>query len=53
MNHIKEPFSRKMYLWINGIVLFAVSVICLYPMIYVVFASFSSPNAMAAHSGTL
>lgn len=53
MNHIKEPFSRKMYLWINGIVLFAVSVICLYPMIYVVFASFSSPNAMAAHSGAL
>lgn len=53
MNHIKEPFSRKLFLWVNGIVLFLVAIVCFYPMLYVLFASFSSPNAMAAHSGAL
>lgn len=53
MNHIKEPFSRKVFLWINGLVLLLVSVACFYPLLYVIFASFSSPNAIVAHHGIL
>ena len=53
MNHIKEPFSRKLFLWINGIVVLLIAIVCFYPMVYVLFASISSPNAMAAHSGAL
>ena len=36
-----------------GILLFAFALFCLYPMVYVVFASFSDPIKLAQHTGVL
>lgn len=52
-NKIKISFSRRLFLWINGLVLIAISIAALYPLLYVVFASFSSPSALMAHQGVL
>ncbi len=53
MKHIKEPFSRRVFLWLNGLLLLLVAIACFYPLLYVIFASFSSPNALVAHHGIL
>lgn len=36
-----------------GLVLFAFAVFCMYPMLYVIFASFSDPMKLAQHTGIL
>lgn len=37
----------------NVLFMIALALICLYPMLYVIFASFSRPNDFIAHSGVL
>lgn len=50
---IKESKSRYLFLWINSALL-AIAVICtLYPVLYVVFASFSEPTKLMAAQGLL
>lgn len=38
---------------VNGAVLALIGFICLYPLLYVIFASFSSPSQLSAHRGPL
>lgn len=49
----KETFGRKIFIVINGILLFFLTAVTLYPLLYVVFASFSNANALMAHDGAL
>mgnify|MGYP004550922339 FL=1 len=56
MNHknkIKETPGRIAFVIINGIFLTALMIVCLYPLLYVVFASFSKPDQFIAHQGLL
>lgn len=50
---MKKTKSRIVFEWINYIVLFFVAILCLYPIIYVVFASFSRSSLLMQHSGLL
>ena len=50
---IKDPLGERVFRVINYFILSAFSLICLYPMLYVVFAAFSSPNLFMAHYGPL
>lgn len=45
---IKEPFADKVLLSLIYVVLFIIMVIVLYPLIYIVSSSFSSPHAVVA-----
>ena len=49
----KETLGRKIFIVINGILLFFLTAVTLYPLLYVVFASFSNANALMAHDGAL
>lgn len=49
----KTSFSRKIFLFFNYTILTIISVICLYPMLYVLFASLSDSNYLMAHTGLL
>ena len=40
---MKESFSRKAFLAVNNIILALLVVVCIYPILYVLFASFSDP----------
>ena len=56
MNHknkIKETPGRIAFVIINGFFLTALMIVCLYPLLYVVFASFSKPDQFIAHQGLL
>lgn len=50
---IKDSFSRKLFLVFDVIVLLALSLICVYPLLYTLFASFSDSNRLLAHQGLL
>ena len=50
---MKTTISRKCFVVINAVFLALLSVVCLYPMIYVLFASFSDSKELMAHSGLL
>ena len=50
---MKKTKSRIVFEWINYIVLFFVAILCLYPIIYVVFASVSRSSLLMQHSGLL
>jgi len=52
-NKIKEPLSDRVLLAIIYVVLFLIMVIVLYPLIYIVSSSFSSPQAVVAGRGWL
>lgn len=52
MNYIKTPSSRFTNS-LNIIALSAISFLCLYPVLYVLFASFSDPILLAKHRGFL
>lgn len=49
----KESPGRIAFVIINGILLFFLTIVTLYPLLYVVFASFSNANAFMAHDGVL
>lgn len=50
---IKKNRASRLFDAINAAFLIVVTVMCLYPFLFVVFASFSDPNGLAKHSGVL
>lgn len=50
---MKTTLSRKGFVFFNTIFLTLLSLVCLYPIIYVTFASFSDSSELMAHSGLL
>lgn len=50
---MKTSFSRKTFMFFNILFMIFVALICLYPMYYVVVASFSDPAKVIAHKGIL
>lgn len=50
---IKMSTGEKIFSVINYIFLTLVAVACLYPMLYVLFASFSNSNQLMRHTGIL
>ncbi|MDO5310536.1 MAG: carbohydrate ABC transporter permease, partial [Clostridia bacterium] len=53
MNKIKRSFSDRLFDSCNVILQIIVAAVMLYPMLYVLFASFSDPIEFAAHKGML
>lgn len=49
----KISLSRKIFLAANAAILSLLAIICLYPMLYVLFASLSDSNLLMAHKGLL
>lgn len=49
----KNSMSRNLFLAFDVIILIALAVICLYPMLYVLFASFSDSGELMKHAGLL
>ena len=49
----KESISRKLYMVFNTAVLALASFLCLYPMVYVIFASFSDSTMLLKHTGII
>ena len=52
-NKIKKSIGERNFNFVNRIILILVSICMLYPMLYVIFASFSDSNLFARHSGLL
>ncbi len=52
-NKIKTAMPEKCFHAFNYILMAAIGLLCLYPMWYVLMASFSDPNQMMMHSGGL
>lgn len=50
---IQENVSRKVFNVLNILLMLFISVITLYPMLYVIFASFSRPSDFLMHEGLL
>ena len=50
---INDSLSRKIFVFCNTIFLIFLAVIAVYPLLYVLFASLSSPGALMAHEGLL
>lgn len=50
---IKDTLSQKIFNFFNVCLMLFLVVIMLYPLIYVLFASFSKPGAFMAHKGLL
>ena len=49
----KNSLSRNLFLAFDVLVMSAFAIVCLYPMIYVLLASFSDSGALMAHEGLL
>lgn len=49
----KTSLSRKIFIAANAAILSFLAIICLYPMLYVLFASLSDSNLLMAHKGLL
>ncbi|QHT63313.1 carbohydrate ABC transporter permease [Paenibacillus lycopersici] len=49
----KRSISEKTFDLFNIIFLAALSIVCIYPMLYVIFASFSDPKLLMQHQGIL
>lgn len=50
---MKTTLSRKGFVVFNTLFLTLLSLVCLYPILYVIFASFSHSSELMAHSGLL
>ena len=50
---VKMSTGEKIFSVINYIFLALVAAACLYPMLYVLFASFSNSNQLMRHTGIL
>ena len=48
-----ETLARKLFIIFDVLLMLFMIVVCLYPMIYVVFASLSDSNLLIAHSGVM
>lgn len=53
MNKIKRSVSERMFDVCNVILQLLIAVVMIYPMLYVVFSSFSEPMAYVGHKGML
>ncbi len=53
MSKIKTTTSRKIFVFCNTLIMIFLIMICIYPILYVLFASLSDSNAFMAHSGML
>lgn len=51
--HIKKSFGEKVFIFLNVLIVSAIALCCLYPFLYVVFASLSDSNELIKHSGLL
>ena len=51
--HIKESASRKIFVAFDCALMVFVAMICIYPFLYVVFASFSNPGELLKYNGPL
>jgi len=51
--HIKESRSRKVFLVFDCALMVFIAMICIYPFLYVVFASFSAPGELLKFNGLL
>ena len=49
----KHSFGDKCFVAVNGALLTALTIICVYPVLYVLFGSFSDPMKFATHKGFL
>lgn len=49
----KRTISEKMFTIFNAVILSVLSLLCLYPMLYVAFASLSDPIKLSMHQGIL
>lgn len=45
--------KKSLFHTVNGLLLIFIAILMLYPFIYVIFASFSNPNALIRHRGLL
>ena len=52
-NIIKKSAGEKSFDFVNGLIMICIALIMLYPMLYVIFASFSDAKEFAKHSGLL
>lgn len=50
---IRESLGRRVYLWINAVVLFLVAAVCLVPILHVIALSFSKSSSVMAGQVTL
>ena len=50
---MKRRKSFSIFPIINGIILVLVGIVCLYPMLYILFASLSEPDRIMKHTGLL
>lgn len=50
---MKESLSRKVFVGCNTLFMILLCIVTIYPILYVVFASFSDPVSLMAHSGIL
>lgn len=50
---MKDSLSRKIFVVCNTLFMILLCVVTIYPILYVVFASFSDPVSLMAHSGIL
>lgn len=49
----RKSQGKRVFDWVNGTLLLLLSVICLYPILYVIFASFSDANQFFRFNGFL
>lgn len=50
---IKESASRKVFMVLNTVFMIFIGIVCIYPFLYVVFASFSEARLLLQHNGVL
>lgn len=50
---MKNSLSRNIFIFFNTLFLGGLSLLCIYPVLYVLFASFSDSGKIMAHSGLL
>lgn len=50
---VKKSLSEKIFDVFNIILLSLITIICIYPFLYVIFASFSDPYRLMQHKGIL
>jgi putative aldouronate transport system permease protein len=49
----KRTFGSQLFDTLNSLLLIIIALTCLYPMLYVLFASFSDPALLSSHTGAL
>ena len=50
---MRRTTGDKTFALLNGILLFSLVILCVYPFLFVLFSSFSEPNRLMTHTGIL